>query len=51
MVFFHQPNYDAEIDCLEACQSGDNPPKYAPITSGAHWRAKNAASRAAKPIA
>jgi len=51
MVFFHQPNYDAEIACLEACLSADRLPKYAPITSGAHWRAKNAASRAAKSIA
>lgn len=51
MVFFHQPNYDAEVACLDACQSADSPPKYAPITSGAHWRAKNAASRAAKTLA
>jgi len=34
MVFFHQPNYDAEIACLEACLSADRLPKYAPITSG-----------------
>jgi isopenicillin N synthase-like dioxygenase len=46
MVFFHQPNYDAEIACVDACRSADQPPKYAPTTSGAHWRAKNAASRA-----
>lgn len=51
MVFFHQPNYDAEIECLEACRSPSNPPKYARTTSGAHWRAKNAASRAARPDA
>jgi isopenicillin N synthase-like dioxygenase len=51
MAFFHQPNYDAEIACLEACRSAERPPKYAPTTSGAHWRAKTAASRPAKPLA
>jgi len=49
MVFFHQPNHDAEIACIDACRSADVPPKYAPTTSGAHWRAKNAASRARAP--
>jgi isopenicillin N synthase-like dioxygenase len=36
IVFFHQPNYDALIGCLESCQSPGRPPKYAPETSGAH---------------
>ncbi|MFC3231421.1 isopenicillin N synthase family dioxygenase [Marinibaculum pumilum] len=40
IVFFHQPNYDAMIECLPHCASPDNPPKYAPISSGDHLRNK-----------
>jgi len=36
LVFFHQPNFDARIECLPSCQGPDNPPRYAPETSGAH---------------
>lgn len=36
LVFFHQPNFDALIECLPSCQGPDDPPKYAPETSGAH---------------
>lgn len=36
MVFFHQPNYDALIECLPTCQGPGNPPKYPPVTSGEH---------------
>jgi len=36
IVFFHQPNYDALIECLPGCSTPHNPPKYPPITSGAH---------------
>ena len=36
LVFFHQPNFDARIECLPSCQGPDEPPKYAPETSGAH---------------
>jgi isopenicillin N synthase-like dioxygenase len=34
--FFHQLNYDALIECLPGCYGPGNPPRYAPITSGAH---------------
>jgi isopenicillin N synthase-like dioxygenase len=34
--FFHQPNYDALIECLPGCCGPGNPPRYVPITSGAH---------------
>jgi isopenicillin N synthase-like dioxygenase len=40
IVFFHQPNYDAVVDCLSSCQTPDNPAKYGPITSGDHLRSK-----------
>jgi isopenicillin N synthase-like dioxygenase len=34
--FFHQPNYDALIECLPTCCGPDNPPRYEPVTSGQH---------------
>ena len=40
LVFFHQPNHDALIECLPSCHGPGHPPRYAPITSGAHRRAK-----------
>jgi isopenicillin N synthase-like dioxygenase len=40
LVFFHQPNYDAMVDCLESCRSATNPAKYAPVSSGDHLRSK-----------
>ena len=36
VVFFFQPNYDALIECLPSCTSAENPPRYAPVTSGEH---------------
>jgi isopenicillin N synthase-like dioxygenase len=40
LVFFHQPNYDAEIACLPSCLAPGERPKYAPISSGDHLRNK-----------
>jgi isopenicillin N synthase-like dioxygenase len=40
IVFFHQPNYDATVECLPSCQSSDRPAKYEPISSGDHLRSK-----------
>lgn len=34
--FFHQPNYDALIECLPTCCGPDAPPRYEPVTSGQH---------------
>ena len=45
LLFFHQPNYDAEIACLPTCTDAANPPRYAPITSGAHVARKIDLSR------
>ena len=36
LVFFHQPNYDARIECIESCTDVDHPVKYEPTTSGEH---------------
>jgi isopenicillin N synthase-like dioxygenase len=36
MAFFHQPNYDAVIQCLPTCADADRPPRYGTTTSGEH---------------
>jgi isopenicillin N synthase-like dioxygenase len=40
LVFFHQPNYDAMIECLPGCLAEGASPKYAPISSGDHLTSK-----------
>lgn len=40
LVFFHQPNYDAMIECLPGCLPASGQPKYAPISSGDHLLSK-----------
>jgi len=40
LIFFHQPNYDAMVECLPSCRDGGA--KYAPITSGEHLLTKMA---------
>jgi isopenicillin N synthase-like dioxygenase len=40
LVFFHQPNYDAMVECLESCQGPGNPAKYEPVSSGDHLTSK-----------
>jgi isopenicillin N synthase-like dioxygenase len=35
-AFFHQPNYDAVIECLPTCCGADRPPRYGCTTSGEH---------------
>lgn len=32
--FFHQPNYDALVECLPSCTDAQNPPKHPAVTSG-----------------
>jgi isopenicillin N synthase-like dioxygenase len=34
--FFFHPDFDTEVACLPSCQSAENPPRYAPTTTGAH---------------
>ena len=34
--FFFHPDFDTEVACLPSCQSEDDPPRYAPTTTGAH---------------
>jgi isopenicillin N synthase-like dioxygenase len=38
LIFFHQPNYDAVVECLPSCRGAGA--KYPPTTSGEHLWAK-----------
>lgn len=40
LVFFHQPNYDAMVECLPSCLAPGGKPTYAPISSGDHLMSK-----------
>jgi isopenicillin N synthase-like dioxygenase len=42
IVFFHSPNENTLISCLDGCSSAANPPKYPPILAGEHLRQKSA---------
>ncbi len=42
IVFFHSPNENTLISCLEGCSSAENPAKYPPILAGEHLRQKSA---------
>ena len=49
LVFFHQPNYDAVIECLPTVLAPGELPKYEPITSGDHLENKFTKSHAVSP--
>jgi isopenicillin N synthase-like dioxygenase len=36
IAFFHQPNFDALIECIPGCAGPGRPERYAPVTSGEH---------------
>ena len=36
IVFFCNPNFNAEIACLPTCTDVDHPPKYEPLTTEAY---------------
>lgn len=40
LVFFHQPNYDAVIECLPGCLAEGETPRHAAVTSGDHLLSK-----------
>lgn len=40
IAFFHQPNWDAEIACIETCLAPGATPKYPPVGSGAYLASK-----------
>jgi len=49
LVFFHQPNYDALIECLPSCLAEGEQPRYAPVTSGDHLLSKFVKTVATEP--
>jgi isopenicillin N synthase-like dioxygenase len=49
VAFFEVPNHDVEVRCFASCTGPNNPPRYAPTTAGAHWRAKILAARGEAP--
>jgi isopenicillin N synthase-like dioxygenase len=40
LAFFHQPNWLAEINCIEACLAPGEKPKYGPVLSGPYLMSK-----------
>ncbi len=51
LAFFHQPNYDAVIECLPTCTGPGNPPRYPPVSASEHRLRKYLAGLAAEPPA
>jgi isopenicillin N synthase-like dioxygenase len=45
LVFFHNPNYDAPIECLPSCRDEAGGAKYEPVTSGDYLRMKFVATQ------
>jgi isopenicillin N synthase-like dioxygenase len=41
IVFFHSPNENTLISCLDGCSSAESPAKYPPILAGDHLRQKS----------
>jgi isopenicillin N synthase-like dioxygenase len=50
IVFFHNPNYDAEVECFPSCTWDSYPQKYRPTTSGDHLRNQFTRTQTEKPI-
>ncbi len=44
-AFFHQPNYDAVIECVQTCCGPGNPSRYGRTTSGVHRTKQLSAGR------
>jgi isopenicillin N synthase-like dioxygenase len=40
LAFFHQPNWNAEIVCLDACLAPGETPRYGPVRSGPYLMSK-----------
>lgn len=38
--FFHQPNFDALIECIPTCTGPENPPRHRPVRSGEYITGK-----------
>lgn len=45
LVFFHHPNYDAEVRCIESCLRPGEAPRYPPVLAGPYRVQKYAQAR------
>jgi isopenicillin N synthase-like dioxygenase len=34
LVFFHNPNYDAKVECIPTCETRENPAKFSHVLAG-----------------
>jgi isopenicillin N synthase-like dioxygenase len=50
LVFFHHPNYDAEVACIPTCADATDPPRYPPVKAGP-YRSDKYAQASIKPTA
>jgi isopenicillin N synthase-like dioxygenase len=51
IAFFHEVDHDVVVSCLPTCCTRANPPRYAPVTAGAHLQAKVLGPRTLTPSA
>ena len=51
LVFFHHPNYDAEVACIPTCADPGNPPRYPPVKAGPYRSDKYKQAANVKPTA
>jgi isopenicillin N synthase-like dioxygenase len=51
LAFFHHPNYDAEVACIETCADATNPPRYPSVKAGPYRREKYTQAAQVKPAA
>jgi isopenicillin N synthase-like dioxygenase len=51
LVFFHHPNYDAEVACIPTCSDAANPPRYPPVKAGPYRSEKYSQAARIKPAA
>ncbi|HJO71557.1 MAG TPA: 2-oxoglutarate and iron-dependent oxygenase domain-containing protein [Rhodospirillales bacterium] len=49
IAFFHAPNYDAEIKCVDTCQGPSNPPKFEALIYGEYRLDKTLKTRLSEP--
>jgi len=47
-VFFHHPNYDADVSCLPSCTEPGVAPTYEPITVSDYYSMKKSQQRMAR---
>jgi isopenicillin N synthase-like dioxygenase len=51
LVFFHHPNFDAEVACIPTCADAANPARYPPVNAGPYRSEKYSQAAKVKPAA